>query len=253
MLEMNELFEYLKYNPFIGYCAAGFTLSFFLLFIPTPWLTAMGKWQVKGWRPFCPNMLSIGHVPLIWAGFAVYKTVSPFWGFMTVIFGAILDRMDGKVAAALGVRCPPETPFQQLNFPGFTPVGEWLDPAADKAAVIPLLVLLTWWKVLYWPPVVILLAAEGLGTLIRLPSFKTWTRKSSATALGKIKATLQWVVLIVYLPYDQGWVGAEHVYFINILMGVTTLFAVLSILSRLKISREVGEAVDGLSDRFKHK
>ena len=82
--------------------------------------------------------LSIWGVPFTIGGvFLVLHGVS-FIGFMFALGGLMLDRLDGKMATGLPPFVPPEgaTGFKrhwaELNHPGPTDMGKWLDALTDK-------------------------------------------------------------------------------------------------------------------------
>jgi len=252
---LRDLWAFLVEYPLVSYCASGFGVAIGLLFIPKRILKTLGEWEaVRGFRPFCPNWLSIAHIWVAWLGFLLYFKWDAYFGLLVVVAGAMMDRMDGKMATALNREAPEGlSKWEQFNFPGKTRMGVWLDPFVDKVTVIPIFVLLTIWGPLWGSLTVLLIASEVAGTAIRLPFLRRWTRRSGSTAVGKIKHTLQWVVFISFMPYERGWVppdwGASAM---NILMSVMTAFAVLSVLSRLKLRRELDEAADAATDLFGH-
>ena len=136
-----------------------------------------------------PNKLSlirIGSVPFItlllvfdnvaWTGY-----VALFW----FIFAAITDFVDGHIARKYNL---------VTNF------GKFIDPVADKLLVLSALVMLSWHSLLpAWIVVIVLfreLAVDGL-RLVAVEQGKV----IAAGKLGKIKTTIQMVLIIASLVY----------------------------------------------------
>lgn len=136
-----------------------------------------------------PNRLSlirIGSVPFITAllvldNFAWTGYVALFW----FILAAITDFVDGHIARKYNL---------VTNF------GKFIDPVADKLLVLSTLVMLSWHKLLpAWIVVIVLfreLAVDGL----RLVAVEQG-RVIAAGKLGKIKTTIQMVLIIAHLVY----------------------------------------------------
>lgn len=136
-----------------------------------------------------PNRLSlirIGSVPFItallvfdnaaWTGY-----VALFW----FIFAAITDFVDGHIARKYNL---------VTNF------GKFIDPVADKMLVLSALIMLCWHELLpAWIVVIVLfreLAVDGL-RLVAVEQGKV----IAAGKLGKIKTTIQMVLIIATLVY----------------------------------------------------
>lgn len=136
-----------------------------------------------------PNRLSlmrIGSVPVItlllvldgfaWTGYAA---------LFLFIFAAITDFVDGHIARKYNL---------VTNF------GKFIDPVADKLLVLSALVMLSWHQLLpAWLVVTVLfreLAVDGL----RLVAVEQG-RVIAAGKLGKIKTTVQMVLIIAHLVY----------------------------------------------------
>lgn len=234
-----------------------------------PILENLGKREYRyGFRPFCPNWLTIWGLLVTVLGFILYLIWDPWWGIAIGAFGATLDRLDGKMACALGqtlsspnsdcwrqdeygnikamvtrsdgstydiIIVEPTKRFRliwfELNFDGGTNLGEALDPFADKLKSTFVLAYFGWWTNVLNPWLVaLMIAPEVFGTLIRRPFkfLRNWLYKSKATVIGKLKAITQWVVIVLCTPFDMGYCGAGIL--CHILQLIPNMILALSVL-----------------------
>lgn len=223
-------------------------------------------------RYISPNWVSVLHTPLAWIGyFVLYKNGYQFWGVELIIFAAALDRLDGRMAMVLSEHNKDSVPkglWAQMSYRGGTPYGKIIDPLMDKFAVLPIYAhvgyrfinglydtakpWLLWLLGIGAVLIGIMLLTELAGQLIRLDRFRKWRRRKDkgATWAGKVKALAQWIWLIFYPIWDQGWLEDEYkggfIVFLNTcLLGIVFL-AVLSVVSKIRPIRE------GWTKRFRH-
>lgn len=210
-----------------------------------PILKNLGKREYRnGFRPFSPNWITIWGLLFTFAGMICYLIWDQWWGIALGAFGATLDKLDGKMAYAMGetlappkkwrtddernayaivtgensnreVKIPNSTVWGslfwfELNFPGGTELGVVLDPFADKLKSATILVYFGWFTGILSPWLVgLMIAPEVLGTLMRRPFtfLRKWLYKERATIIGKLKALTQWLVVVLCLPFDMGYCG----------------------------------------------
>ncbi len=210
-------------------------------------------------RFISPNWMSIIHTPIVWVGyFVLYKNGYLFWGLMTIVVSAALDRLDGRLAAVLDAHAKkpvivPKDVWQQLNHKGGTPLGKKLDPLMDKLAVIPIYIEVAYqfvtrselvqdnpriWLLGFGAFLIsLMLLTELVGQVIRMEYFDKYRQKkdSAATWVGKVKAGAQWVFLAFYPIWDQGWITREHwgyLLFLNLLLTGILALAIMSVVSK---------------------
>lgn len=88
---------------YILYIVGGALFSLCLIGLSTPnrlFIIA----QIPG---LSPNWLSFWRIPLVWLGFGLYLGGYHLVGFLIVVFGLTLDRLDGKEATAMKERIEP--------------------------------------------------------------------------------------------------------------------------------------------------
>lgn len=193
-------------------------------------LVAIGK--LPG---LAPNWLSIWRFPLVWGGFALYLGYDAYIGFALVVLGFMFDRMDGKVAEAHGDEVAEfDDTIDELNHPGKTKMGGWLDPFIDKITVVPILLYFCVKGELWLPLGILILSVEFIGTIVR-PPFKLIglkLRKVSSNWAGKTKFGFQVATLIVYIPVDKGWEAASAIP--NYFLATAATFTILSFISKIE-------------------
>lgn len=212
----------------------------------------------SGWRPLSPNWITVWGLLLTLFGFWVYLNVHPFIGFDIVVAGAMLDRIDGKMATAIGKTLELRLPlWNQMNFPGKTSLGEILDPLADKLRFLPMLTYAACQTNLVLPALAIAMwGLEIFSTCMRPPFhfLDPWVSGRGATGFGKLKVALQWITLILWAGFHQDWLpeGQEVV---NVAMSLAFVFGTMSISSRLKFvrqNRRVAKVIREADQEFKH-
>ncbi len=236
------------------YVLVGGLLLLTIFYLPKEILLYLGRY-------ISPNWVSVIHMPIALAGyFALYMNGYLFWGVQLIIFGAALDRLDGRLAAVLDANATkpikaPETFWQKLNHKGGTPLGKIIDPLMDKLAVLPIYVAvairfvlgselaqenLRFWLLSFGAFVIaLMIIAELLGQILRMDYFEKYRckKENGATWAGKVKALAQWIWLIFFPIWDQGWLSeARWVYllFLNLLLTVILGLACLSVLSKIR-------------------
>lgn len=229
---MNELLKWVDHMPPLArLLLIGLVVALPLLAIGfhKPLLKAIGK--LPG---LAPNWLSIWRFPLVWTGFALYLYYDAYIGFTLVVLGFTMDRMDGKVAEAHGDEVAEfDDTIDELNHPGKTKMGGWLDPFIDKITVVPILLYFCIKGELWLPLGLLILAVELMGTITR-PPFKLVNirlRQVSASWAGKTKFGFQCATLIVYIPVDKGWEVASAIP--NYFLAAAATLTILSFASKV--------------------
>lgn len=279
------------FEDFFMTAACGLAVALLMLSAPKFLLVSLGRVSVSklgGFRPFTPNWITVYSCVITLVGLGVY-IYHPVPGILLIVFGAMLDRLDGRMAAALEdvLNSPKEWTvgimgvlfgsakssdgqthdvrlgaallgrwWAEMNFPGATDLGSVLDPALDK---VKILVIYAWFSrvgILSFWLVGALALPEIVGTLMRRP-FYLWEGKTSgdrATSIGKYKAVFQWVIAILCGMYHQQWV-AEPLWLPDAFLAVTIGLAAASPLSRLtwlRQKKEVKKVLGVLDNSVRH-
>lgn len=231
------------------------------------------------WRPYSPNWITVYSLLGTAAGAGIYFAGHPALGIFLACFAGILDRLDGRMAHVMGRTLDPPSAWKrtadgtehaverhpdggqgttilfaptafsrlwhEMNFAGGTDLGKVLDPAFDKVKNVGLLAAFA--ALGYVSPWLLLAMAvpELLGTLMRRPFFllARFQKEPKATAIGKWKALLQWLAIILCAPFHQGWVAdgwsdLNRGYLLNGLLAGCVLLSWMSVLSRLSVVRQ---------------
>ncbi len=211
-----------------------------------PILKRLGQITIgESFRPFSPNWITIQGLFITIGGFAIFVWWDAWWGIAISAFGAALDRLDGKMAYAMGQQLTPPSEWKtdaernalatvkrasgdeviiipdstnrlwlfwfEFNFSGTTDLGKVLDPFADKLKSTAMLAYFGWWTDVLNPWLVaLMIAPEVFGTLMRRPFtfLRDWIYDSKASIVGKLKALTQWVVIALCLPFHMGYCAA---------------------------------------------
>ncbi|MCC7196591.1 CDP-alcohol phosphatidyltransferase family protein [Candidatus Peregrinibacteria bacterium] len=245
------------------YLISGMLIALPILAIPHRFLVRIGKTKYLS-----PNWLSIWRTPIAWIGYTMYFHGYPYQGFCVVVLAFILDRIDGKVAAAYDEENKksdaPTTPtgkfWEDLNYLGSTPTGKWLDPMGDKITVPIPMIVFSIMGYMQWYAVVTMLCLEVIGTLIRKPFLPLWpfrliesyVRGEGASWAGKVKVIAQYVCLFLGMIIHQKWVEVDSEITLTTLVTIN-LMAIISILSRLKTHAALDEVADKATSAFNHK
>jgi CDP-diacylglycerol--glycerol-3-phosphate 3-phosphatidyltransferase len=129
-----------------------------------------------------PNILTIARivaVPLVIALFYWHHPWSSPLAAVVFIAAALTDTLDGFLARRLGIT---------------TPLGEFLDPVADKLMVATALVLLVGHDT---RPLIVITAAVIIGREITVSALREWMAqlgargKVAVSGMGKLKTILQ--------------------------------------------------------------
>jgi len=286
-------------NELLETIFGGGLVAILLLSVNKPTLIRLGSIsfpQLGHFRPFAPNWLTAYSIVITLWGYRVYQTQTAL-GVSIAVFGAMLDRIDGKMANALGQTLSAPSTWTQglmnkvfgnvtdaqgitrnkclgraktwvgrlaieMNFAGGTDLGKIFDPMGDKLKSMIIMLCMAQDGFLSPWLVGILAIPELVGTVIRRPFyyFQELTHSSKATAVGKYKVVIQWITIILCIPYQKHWVDLGHWAFglepgLNWFLGLVVLLAIASVLSRFKWARrqrEVKEVLDSLEKSTKH-
>lgn len=247
---------------FLFLLVTGVIIAVGMLATPHSLLRKLGR--ISG---MSPNWVTLWSIPFTWCGVALYFNDVTV-GFHLVVFGLTLDRLDGKMAAA-GEPCEREDPppttvrgrlrrfWEELNHPGRTETGKWLDPLADKLKIpVPLLLLgMAGFVPLYYP--VLILVFEFISTIMR-PPFRlipeSWQRGTAATGVGKLKVTFQFMVFILVWVEGTAWLHVPG-WLIHATFILALLFGIMSVASRLRFPpglKWLARLVDRFTRLFSH-
>ena len=224
--------------PMVRLLLYGLAVAIPLLFLGFRRFKFILKWIGK---VVAPNWLTILRFPCVWGGFYLYMEHDAYIGFAFVVLGFMLDRMDGKVAEAYGDEVAEfEDTFDELNHPGKTKMGGWLDPLIDKFTIVPILFYFCIKGELWAPLGFLILAVEVMGIVTRPPCnsifpfnlIKLRLRQVSASWAGKTKFGFMCATLIVYIPVDKGWEAASAIP--NYFLATAATFTVLSFISKVE-------------------
>lgn len=225
----------------------GFFISVILLSIPKRAYVYMSRI----WNFFTPNFLTVVRLPFVYVGmYLFFCTDREFFGYLLILIGTLIDRLDGKHATALEEAIK----AGEKNLPkGKTDLGAWLDPLVDKLAFIPLFLAFTLEGVLTVWMFVFMFCFEFMGVLIRPPFMllNKYVRTSTATGIGKVKVLFMSLTILVSAPYSLKWVESNY-WIPHLFFGFSTFFAGLSILSRFSFDRKLEEKIDFLTNLFSH-
>lgn len=287
-------------NELLETIFGGAIIAVLLLKVSNPTLKRLGGFalppELGGFRPFAPNWLTAYSVLITLWGYKVYQTHTAF-GVWIAVFGAMLDRLDGKMAFALGQTLSSPLTWTQgmmnqvfgeatdeqkiirnrrlgyaktwvgrlwieMNFPGGTDLGKVFDPFGDKLKSLTIMFCMADQGFLSPWLVGLLVIPELAGTVIRRPFyyFQRFTQDSKATAVGKYKVVIQWITIILCIPYQKHWIDLGHwalglEWTLNWFLGCTIVLAFASIASRFKWvrrQREVKEMIDTLEKSTEH-
>lgn len=225
---------------------SGAALAVLLLAVPK---RAYVAGAVK-WRWFTPNFLTVGRLPFVYLGYLLFFGSYPFTGYMLVVFGTVVDRLDGKFATALEEAAA----LGRKGLPaGRTPLGEWMDPLVDKLAFVPLFCVFGWQGILPWWMVGVMTVFEFLGTAVRPPFnlLAKYMQSARATGIGKIKAFFMCLTAIACMPFSLLWVESGF-WIPRTVFALATVFAALSVLSRASINRKVDAVTQDITSVFLH-
>ncbi|TAK03965.1 hypothetical protein EPO34_02285 [Patescibacteria group bacterium] len=265
-------------------------------------LRRIAAWRIGGFHPFSPNWITAWSTVITLLALVPYSVGKPTLAVGLGVFGGLLDRIDGRSAAACGktldapslwqrayrlrhgdyrlvaggrtaqktrfFRRVPDTRFGrwwfEMNFAGGTDLGKVWDPFQDKVRIFSVTAFFVWYgQVPLWP-VLVQLVPEILGTLLRRPFdlLKAYHHPDpKATFVGKWKTLAQWGVVVAAILLDQGWLDPAMLdmpdgrFLLGNLTNFATLFAIASLLSRLRFVRQnraLGNAIETLDRGMSH-
>ena len=129
-----------------------------------------------------PNILTIGRILAVPLVVALFFWTSNPWADPLAAFvfiaAAITDSLDGYIARRLGIT---------------TPLGEFLDPVADKLMVATALVLLVW-KDPHW--IIALCAMIIVGREITVSALREWMAQLGSRAKVKVSSLGKWKTIV---------------------------------------------------------
>lgn len=245
---------------FVG---SGLFVAIFML-----WIVPRFAWKRIAHLPYCsPNWITLWSVPITWIGFVMYFWGNSYHGFLIVVIGLVLDRIDGKMAqlnepfVRMGMHA---VTFQdhwrhfknELNHPGSTETGKWLDPLTDKLKTPPMILVMAYMGYLSIPLAIGIVLVAVFSTLMR-PPFQLipdrWIAGKAATGFGKYKIIAEFMPMILVVPLHQGWEIQFPLWTLDALLGLALLLGILSVLSRFQYhNRTIKGVVDQVNQPFKH-
>jgi CDP-diacylglycerol--glycerol-3-phosphate 3-phosphatidyltransferase len=129
-----------------------------------------------------PNILTIGRIIAVPLVVALFFWTSNPWADPLAAFvfiaAAITDSLDGYIARRLGIT---------------TPLGEFLDPVADKLMVATALMLLLW-KDPHW--IIALCAMIIVGREITVSALREWMAQLGSRAKVKVSSLGKWKTIV---------------------------------------------------------
>jgi CDP-diacylglycerol--glycerol-3-phosphate 3-phosphatidyltransferase/cardiolipin synthase len=170
-----------------------------------------------------PNFLTVGRivaVPLVVVLFYWTHPWSNPFAALVFIAAALTDWMDGYLARRMGIT---------------TPLGEFLDPVADKLMVATALVLLVGHDT---RPLIVITAIIIIGREITVSALREWMAhlgsraKVAVSGLGKLKTIVQMVGLSLMMFREDvfGWPIYELGVVLLVAAAVLTLWSMVSYL-----------------------
>lgn len=286
-------------DEFVIAVLGGGVVALLLLGVPKSALKKLGKYTIPEFnnlRPFAPNWITLYSAIIALCGLKLYEH-SPVIGVMVAVFGCMLDRMDGKIAHSVGLTLAPPDQWTkgmmdywfaevtdlkgsviqcrlgkaktwpgrwllEFNFSGATDLGAVFDPFMDKVKGLAMLAFFANYGVISLWLVGFLMVPELLGTAIRRPfyMFQKHVGQGKATAVGKYKVMIQWMVIIFSIPFHKGWIEPGHWAYhqewaLDALLILSIFLAFASVLSRFRWAREqkeVREVIQALDKSAEH-
>jgi CDP-diacylglycerol--glycerol-3-phosphate 3-phosphatidyltransferase len=181
-----------------------------------------------------PNVLTVARIVAVPLVIAIYYWDHPWSDPLAAavfIAAALTDSLDGYLARRLGIT---------------TPLGEFLDPVADKLMVATALVLLVGHDT---RPLIVITAAVIIGREITVSALREWMAqlgargKVAVSGMGKLKTTLQLTGLSMMI-FRNDLVGLP-IY--NIGVALLVLAAVLTLWSMASYMRAAWPELRGRS------
>lgn len=244
-----------EYNLFVLLQAASVALPLvmFLIFMVKDWWLR----ELSILPGFSPNFISVWRVALVFWGIECIRPSNYLAGVAILTVGFCLDKIDGQMARAYGYalrvfhKRPSLNNFvEEFIFPGSTSVGEWLDPLADKVAILPNMgrmiydlqcdsFICSLIIVLFW----LLVVPDIIGTVIRPPftpskTSEEWLRSCKATWPGKVKTVFCSVAFFVLVLGSIQAIGTEET--AGITVGVlipTAIMAWVSLVTKIRLAK----------------
>lgn len=215
-------------------------LSIIILAVPKRVLA-----RISRVRCCSPNWVTIWRLVLFWFGAAIHFSMSPFWGFQLIVAACVMDRVDGKMAKAMAEAGIARS-IRDAQ------IGEWIDPLIDKLTILPLLCIFGARGCLHLAIAVLIALADIPGTLMREPFGigASYVRAARSSAIGKVKVMFQVATLFACMPVELDWIRSRAVP--NTIGIIALVLGVASLLSRLRLHRDVEEIVEEANAAFTH-
>jgi phosphatidylglycerophosphate synthase len=208
-----------------------------------------------------PNVLSILHVPIALIGYFYFYLNGDLMACAICLgVSAAMDSLDGQMARLMNehLKLPkPQGFWTSLFHRGGTELGESIDPAMDKAGLMPIYIHITYGYICYVLTdgmdmaykicylccacfIACTILTDLMGTVIRFDYFKKigLIRSSkAATIIGKTKTVTQWLWFILYPMQDMKWIENEAFEYSVVLAFFLSCIMVLAIFSLLSKMR----------------
>jgi phosphatidylglycerophosphate synthase len=226
--------------------AGAIVIALGMLAVPKKVLARISQW------PLCSaNWLTAWSIVCYFIGIPIYVYVDFYVGSWFLVVGGVLDVLDGKMAVA-------QEEFGVFRSEASKEFGEIFDPFADKVRQLTTIAVMCFRGAFMLPIVIMVILVDVFGTLIRKPFIRFWpfshikkhVRQSKASAVGKVKSLVQIFAIVFAAPYERGWVDPGI--FPDVVLSIALVLGILSVISRIKISRDVDRVVDEAHSYFRH-
>jgi len=207
-----------------------------------------------------PNIISILHVPIALIGYFYFYLNGDLMPCAICLgVSAAMDSLDGQMSRLMDayLKLPkPHGFWKSLFHRGGTELGQSIDPAMDKAALLPIYIHIAYGYIAYVLTdgvdtaekicylcgasfIACTILTDLMGTIIRFDYFKKKgliKNGKAATWAGKTKTIAQWIWFILYPAQNMGWIpDGAFVYNVTLaflLSGIMGL-AGISLLSKM--------------------
>ncbi len=218
------------------------------------WLPAIFLAKLGSLPFFSANWITSWSIVLWYPGFVLYLNGYFLQGLLLMVVAGAYDKLDGHVARAKKI----------CGFPrsvASVQIGKWWDPLADKIRQLPVIAYMMAAGV--FSPYIALpvILIDVAGTFVREPFtnapfnkyrvfqlIKNNLRQTEASRVGKAKSLFQILALIAAMPYHQGWLSPGVLP--DIVLGIALPLGILSVITRIKIHRDVDKVVDDVHSVF---
>lgn len=227
----------------------GVSISYSHKCLPAVYLAKLGNLPC-----FSANWITSWSIVIWYPGLALYLAGYVQQGLLLMVIAGAFDKLDGHVARAKKV-CGYQRSVSSVQ------IGKWWDPLADKIRQLPVIAYMMLAGV-FSPYIAIpVILVDVLGTFVRepftnAPFNKFWIfqliknnlRQTEASRVGKAKSLFQILALIAAMPYHQNWLSPGVLP--DIVLGIALPLGILSVITRIKIHRDVDKVVDDVHSVF---